>query len=251
MIGDGVRTRAGGDDVCAAVAVDRVGACARQEGIGSGRAFDRDALAREQDRRVDVREVGDRDVVANRLVGTSRHAEVDRGNAARPFEDERVGARSAVERGFGSVIRNRVVAATGEDRVSAATAVDGICARSGDNRVRSRRTDNVDRRSQDRPVDVLEIRDCDSVARGLVGSCGDRKIDRRDASAGSQNQGVARRATIDRGLSAMIGHCVSAASGSNRICSAVSINRVGARTTDDRVGARRALQRDALDGAEA
>ena len=70
----------------------------------------------------------DADAVARRLVGAGRDAEIDRRHAAAGGQHQRVGARAAIDRGFGAAIRHGVVAAAGIDRVGAAGAIDRVVA---------------------------------------------------------------------------------------------------------------------------
>ena len=129
-----------------------------------------------QRRRIDVLEIRDVGRVAGGLIGIG---EIDRRGI---LHHQRVGADAAVDRVFGAVIGNRVVARAGVDDVDAAAAVDDIVARARRDHVGRGRAGDGQRRGDDRRVEVLEIGDADAVADGLVGSGRDREIDRRDAA---------------------------------------------------------------------
>ena len=136
----------------------------------------------------------DRGRVARRLIGAS---EID---VRRARQHQRVGAGAAVDRRFGAVIGHGVVAAAGIDHVGAAAAIDRIVARAGRDGVGARRSRHGHRRRDARRGQVLEIRDADAVAGGLVDAGGDREVDRRNAAERRQRQRVAAVTAVDRGL---------------------------------------------------
>ena len=184
VIGHGIVAGAAGDDVGAAAAVDGVVAGAAGDGVGGRRA--RDRHRRGQRRRVDVLEIGDAGGVADGLV---RGAEID---VRRRAQHQRVGAGTAVDRGFSAVIGDAVVARARADGIGATGAVDGVVAGARRDDVGGGRTGDRDRRGQCGGVDVLEVRYAGGVARGLVGVA---EIDRGD---GVQHQRIAAGATVDR-----------------------------------------------------
>ena len=65
----------------------------------------------------------------------------------------------------------------------------------------------------DAGVQVLEIRDADAVAGGLVRAGGDREVDRGDAAGGGKDQRIGSDIAVDRDFSAVVGYDVVAATG--------------------------------------
>ena len=98
VIVDGIVAAAAVDRVGAAGAVDHVVARAAGDDVGAGRA--RHGHSGAYGRTIDVLEVGDSGKIAGGLVGI---AEVDRDSR---FQNQRVGARAAVDRQF-SIRSNR------------------------------------------------------------------------------------------------------------------------------------------------
>ena len=106
--------------------------------------------------------LSDRNAVADGLVRTRGDREVDRGDAARGRQHQRVGSAAAVDRGFRAVIGDRVVAAAGRDHVGSAAAVDGVVAATAGNDVCAGRAGDRDAGRQQRCIDILEIGDVDA-----------------------------------------------------------------------------------------
>ena len=111
MIGNGIVACTGTDDVSAAAAIDRVVAAAGDDGIGAGRSDH--VQIRRQRARVEILEARHIDGVADGLVGAGRDGEIDRGDAAGGRQHQRIRAGAAVDRRFGAMIDDGVVAGAG------------------------------------------------------------------------------------------------------------------------------------------
>ena len=168
VIGHGVTTGAGSDDVSAATAIDDI--VARTGGDGVRRSRAGHGQRRRQRATVEVLEVCDSDGVARCLIVAGRDGKVDIGHCGAGDQDETIRTCATIHRCFGAAEGNRIVATTGRNHVGAATAVDQVGAGTTDDGVRAGRADNRDhlRRGQPRGIHVLEIRDGREVAGGLV-----------------------------------------------------------------------------------
>ena len=230
-IGHRIVARAGVDDVGAAAAIDAVGARPCGDDIDRGRA--RDQQRRGRDRGVEVFEIRHQHAVARGLVRTCGNREIDRGDAARRGKNQRIGTGSAVDRGLGPMIDDRIVAAIGVDDVGIANAVNGVVAEAAGDDVRARRTGDRNPRRQGRGVDVLEIRDVGRIARRLIG------IAEIDGRCRLQQQRVGSGAAVQRGFSAVVGDRIIAAAGGDDIRSAATVDGIAARAGRDRIGENR------------
>src|SRR5450755_568218 len=77
-------------------------------------------------------------------------------------------------------------------------AVHRVIAGTGRDRVDSRRAGHGQRRRQRAAVEIFEVRDTDAIARRLVGTGNDGKIDRGDGRAAGKNQYIGSGPTVDR-----------------------------------------------------
>ena len=121
-IDDRVVAGARGDDIGAAAAIDGVVAGAGRDHVDAGRAGDGQRGGERG--AVEVLEIGDADDVADRLVRVRRDREIHRRDAAGGRQHQRVGASAAVDRGFGAMVGDAVIAGAGGDDIGAAIAVD-------------------------------------------------------------------------------------------------------------------------------
>ena len=78
-------------------------------------------------------------------------------------------------------------------------------------------------------IEILEIRDVDGIARGLIDIGRDREIDRSGAAGGGEDQRIGTGAAVDRGFRATIGHRVVAGSGCDDVSAAAAVDRVSCR----------------------
>ena len=87
------------------------------------------------------------------------------------MQHKRVVTGTAIDRDFGAVILDSIVAGAGTDGVVAAAAIDGIGSRAAGNGIGAGRTGDRDARrgAQRTRIDILEIRDVDGIAGGLIG----------------------------------------------------------------------------------
>ena len=238
-IGDGIVAGAGVDDVSATSAVDRVVAGASGDDIGKAVAENIDALRRTEQAGVDVLEIGYRDGIADGLVDMPQ---VDIG--CRPHH-QRIDAGPGIDRRFGAVIGDRIVARAGVDDIGAAAAIDGVVAGAGQDRVGHARAGNGERGRQGAGVEVLEVRDGDGIARRLVGARHHGKIHRRNGRSRADDQRVRAEAAIDRGFGAMDRDDVRACPGADDVGAAIAVDRVRAAATGNDVRGRRAQDRNA------
>ena len=239
VIGDGIVARARVDDIRAAIAVDGVVTRARGDDVGAGRA---DHVERRgQNGGVQILEIGHRDGVPRRLIGSRRQGEIHARHAAGGIENQTIDAGSAVDGAFGPVIIDDVVAAARRDRIRAAAAVDRVVARAALQHVGAGRTRDRDAREQARGVDVLEIDDQRGIAAGLIGGIGE--VDRRRRL---EDQGVDARAAIQGQLRAVIDDRVVARARGDDVGAAIAVDRIPPAAADDEVGAGRARDREAL-----
>ena len=185
----------------------------------------------DQRRRIDVLEVRDRRGIAGGLVGVGQ---VDRRGRS---QDQGIVAGAAVDRDFGIVVGDRIVAGSGVDDIGAAAAIDDIVAGTRRNRVGRRRTRDRQRGRNHRGIQVLEIGDGDRVAGGLVDAGRDGKIDRRDAARRRERQRVGSGAAIDRRFRALVDDLIVAAAGVDDVSAARAVDRIVARAAGDRIGA--------------
>ena len=166
-IGDAVVTGAGIDDISATAAVDGVVAGTGRDRVGGGRADDRDPGG--QRARVEILEILDERLSPVVWSEPADNREVDRCRAAGRDHHQGVDAAAAIDRGFGAVIGDRVVAAAGGDDVGAAAAVDGVVAGAAGQDVGAGRAGQRDADRQRRGVDILEIGNRRRIARSLIG----------------------------------------------------------------------------------
>src|SRR4029077_4690104 len=125
------------DGVIAGAAGDDVGS----RGSGDGRAGRQPGC-------IDALEVGHRRGVAAGLVGVGK---IDVGDR---MQDQRVGAGATINRNFGIVVRDRIVAAARIDYVGTAAAVNRVVGGAGRDRVRRGGTGDGDRRREGGRIDV-------------------------------------------------------------------------------------------------
>ena len=239
VISDPVVAAACGDDVGAAAAIDGIFARAARQQIGGARPRDRRALRGGKRGGVDILEAADGRQIAARLVEPveiDRHARV---------ENQRIRPGAAVDRGLRPAISDAVVARAGVDDVGAAAAIDRIRARARRDHIGDCGAEDADGCREDRRVHILEIRDDNGIAAGLVHAFGRSEIDRRDAAARGHDERIVARTAADRGFIAVIGDDVVAAGGVDDVGAALAVDHVVARAAGDGVGAGRAGQADA------
>ena len=227
MIIDGVVARPRVDDVGGAAAVDGVRAGAARDDIGARVAGQRDACR--QRGGVDVLEMDDLGGPADDLIVDI--GEIDRRGG---LQRQRIGSGPAVQRDFGSMIGDDVIAGARVDDVGAAAAVDGVVARAARDDVRAARTRDRNARRQKGRVDILEVDDVGRVARCLIADIGEI-----DDHGGLQHERVHARAAVDNELRAVIVDDVVAAASMDDVVAAAAVDGVVARARDDDIGAGR------------
>ena len=130
----GIVARARGDDIGAAAAVDDVGPGTAGDGVRARGAHHRHRLRHAQTGGVDILEIGNGCEIAHRLIGSRQ---VDGGGC---LYHQGIGPGTAIDRDFGAVIIDGIVACAGVDDISAAAAMDDVVARSGGDRIGAGRT---------------------------------------------------------------------------------------------------------------
>src|ERR1700681_517041 len=158
MIDDAVIAAARADDVRTAAAVNRVASAATGDDVDARRAGNR--VPDREPRRIDVLEVGDACNIAHGLI---RIGEIDRTGDT---QQQRIGAGTAVNRGFRAPIGGDIIAGAGIDDVRSAIAIYRVVARACRDRVARSRTGDGNGGRQGASIEVLEIPDIDAVARG-------------------------------------------------------------------------------------
>ena len=137
------------------------------------------------------------------------------------------------------MIGDRIVARTCRDHIGATAAVNRIGPRASGDRVGGCRSLHIQGCRQDARVDVFEIGDIDSVARGLVGSRRHREVDGGDAARRCKHQRVAAGTAIDGDFRAVVGNRVVSGARRDDIGATGTVDRVRPRAARDDIGRRR------------
>ena len=220
---------AGFDDIGAAAAVNRVVPRARRDRVGAGRAGDENTGG--QDRGVQILEIDDGDIVARCLIDARRDREIHGHDTAGGGQDERVRARAAVDRCFGAVIGDDIVAPAGVDDIGAAAAVDGVGARAAGEDVGPGGSRQRDARRERGGVDILEMDDGDAVAEGLI-----RRVGEIDRDGRFQHERVHAGAAVDGDFAAVIRDDVVARARVDDVAAPAAVDGVVARARGDDIG---------------
>ena len=216
--------------------MDEIGARTRCDVVGGSRARNDQALRCVEDARINALEIGDRNSIANRLVDARRNAQIDAGDTAGRLEKQRVRTSAAVNRNFGAVIGDRILAGPAIDDVAAAHAIDDVGASAAGDRIRRRRTRDRHalRGRQRRRINIFEIADIDRIAGRLVGT------GQVHGDSAFQNQGVIACPGIKRRFRSVVEHGVITRPSRNHVCATAAIDRIGSGTGRDGVGDGRA-----------
>ena len=132
---------------------------------------------------------------------------------------------------------HEIVAAAGVDDVRAAAAVDGVVARTGRDDIGRTRPRDPQRRREDRGVQVLEVRDLDIVARGLIDAGGDGEIDGGETAGGRDDQRVDAAAAVNRDFRAVVRDRVVARARGDDVGAGGAVDRIRAGAAGDDIGA--------------
>ena len=234
VIGNSVVASTGRDVVGAAVAVDNVVARSGRDVVSAGRAGKGDG-GREA-AGVEIFKVRYRHRIADGLIRAGGDAEIDGSDSAARGQNERIGARAAIDRHFRAAIGDDVVASAGVDDIRTAAAVDGIDTAAGDDGVGRRRSRHGQRVADRARIQVLEVLHGDAVATRDIRARRRGQIDAGQTGHRAHDQGIVAGVAVDGDFRSPIVDRVVAGAGIDHVGAGIALNDVVAGTGGDGVG---------------